>query len=157
MKKYFYVLMFVLLITCNEYSQNWRDIKLLKSTCYDVESILGGTPCDTNFISYTLPEEYISFVFASNTRNKKCPELNYEVSPGVVTQISVVVRYPKRLFVSDLGFDISKFSRNIVPDHLNTYEYISQELGMKFTASDKNQVSDIKYFPAKKYQNSCNK
>lgn len=155
MKNFFCVLLFVLLVTYNSYSQNWNNIKILKSSCNDVESILGGTPCDTNFISYTLPNEYISFVFASNTEDKKCPEFNYDVSPGTVTQISVIVRYPKKLFVSDLGFDISKFNRNIVPDHLNTYEYISQELGIKFIASNKNQVFNIKYSPEKKYQNTC--
>jgi hypothetical protein len=53
--------------------------------------------------------------------------------------------------LSDLGIVLSNFHVTPVADQLDTVEYRSTELGLKFTASKQGEVLDLKYFPAGSY------
>lgn len=150
---FFSTIVCISIFTSNHSAQTWRDIKPIQSTCKDVERVFGVDACNKGSISQKLQDEYITFVFAEGRCSEKCANEEYDVPSGTITEILVILRYPKRIFISDLNIDASKFQKGTAGDHLNTFEYVSSELGIKFTASGKGQVSDITYFPSSSYKN----
>lgn len=132
-------------------AQGWRGIVPIQATCKDVERQLGGNVCGKKSASYNLSDETVTIVLAQNSCHPKWPYEEYNVPPDTVTSIIVLPRYPKRLFISDLKVDESKLKKEAAGDLLGGFEYASRELGIKFTASEEGQVTDVTYFPAGKY------
>jgi len=131
-------------------AQNWRGMEPMRSTCEDVQHLFGANTCSKKSVSHIFLKETVTVVFASGGCNSASG--SYDVPAGTVTDILVIPRYPRRLFVSDLNVDKAKFTKRPAGDLLGVFEYISLELGMKFTASRKGQILDIAYFPSAKYE-----
>lgn len=147
------VLVFILILLASipVTAQSWRGIEPMRSTCEDVGRLLGVDACSSGSISRILTHETVTIVFAGGGCNPKSPTQRYDIRRGTVTDILVIPRYPRRLFTSDLKIDRSKFKKKPSGDLLGVFEYTSMDLGMKFTASKKGQILDLRYFPPARY------
>jgi hypothetical protein len=134
-------------------AQGWRGVQPGGSSCKDIERFFGTDACSKKSVSQIFPDESVTVVFASGGCDSKSPNQRYDVRVGTVTDILVIPRHPRRLLVSDLNVDKSRFKKKPAGDFFGVFEYTSLELGMKFTASKKGQVLDIAYFPSAKYDN----
>ena len=140
-----------ILFSYNGQAQTWKDkIKPIHSTCENVQNVFKGNPCSKGSISYITPGEHITFVFADGAICSEKSSSKYDLPKGTVTSIIVIYRFPKELMISDLEIDKTKFNKSADGDLINSFVYESDELGMRFTASE-NQVLNITYYPSKDY------
>ena len=142
-----------MVLACSAWAsaQDWRGIQPIRSTCRDVQSIFGEDTCSKGSVSRVFSDETVVVVFAEGGCKASSRDRDYDVPAGTVTDIVVMPRYPKRLFISDLRVDRSKFKRKPDGDLLGSFVYTSLELGMKFTVSQSGRINDITYFPGARY------
>ena len=151
MKVLLLIVMSVAAFSSPAFAQSWHGIEPIRSTCSDVERILGVAACDKKSVNSVFKDNAVTIVFAKDDCDERWPYEEYGVPSGTVTDIVVIPRYPKRLMITGLAVDISTFEAVPVPDQLGMIEYSSIQLGMKFTASRQGEVLDVKYFPASIY------
>lgn len=135
----------------------WQRLRPGESTCKDVESLFRGHACGGRSVTYEEPTEIITFVFSVNKCSVKWPYELYNLPTGTITEIIVIPRDGKTLTISELEIPQSKLRKRNASDSSELYEYESKSLGLRFTATAKDVISEIHYFPASRFDDRlCN-
>jgi hypothetical protein len=132
-------------------AQTWRDIEPVKSTCKDVERLLGGNPCGQQNTQYNLVDATVVFVFADSPCHANWPHEQYNLAPGAVRFIRVFIKPPYTLTVSDFGIDKAALRQNANSDELDIFKFESHERGIKIAATQDGELIGIDFFPATKH------
>ncbi len=143
----------VLAFHANSSAQGWRGLEPMKSTCKDVERVLGGAACGKEQATYEFPDERVWFDFSVDGCGGGRMEGRYEVPTGTITSIAVSRRGDKLLTLADLKVDLSKFEKRDISDVIGVYKYVSREVGMYIEATEEGVVGGHHYFPPSSYDN----
>ena len=134
-------------------AQGWRGLAPMRSTCQDVEKVLGGTACGKEQAIYDLPGESVWFNFSVDGCKGGHLQEEYDVPTGTIIGISISMRGDKLVTLSDLKVDLTKFEKTDISDMIGVYKYISREVGMYITANEGGMVGDYAYVPPSSYDN----
>lgn len=131
----------------------WRGLVPMRSTCKDVERVLGGAPCGQEQATYDLPGESVWFKFSVDGCGGGQAQERYDTPTGTITGISISMRGDKFVSLSELKVDLAKFEKTDVSDMIGVYKYINREVGMYITATENGVVGDYAYIPPSSYDN----
>ena len=127
----------------------WRKIVLMRSTREDVERLLGKSQYSGFNASYTVEDGTLDVVYYPFNHCSE-PGADLRVPQWTVVELTYEPDNPPRL--EDLHLDSRKFRKQKesrdVPDLTS---YINNETGVDYTFQADNTLSDIRYFPAKRY------
>jgi hypothetical protein len=153
------MLSLLVLVNCSHLivAKEWRGLSPLKSNRADVERRLGqpDEKMGDNRVLYYFPEFVISIEFSANPQcEAKMPQGSWNVPSGTVTTIRLDTRYQPRL--SDLKFDLSKFTkRRVAADMIGHYYYTNEEEGYTLEVSGDFVMSYINEASAKDQHLRC--
>jgi len=134
-------------------AQGWRGLLPMRSTCRDVERVLGEGACGREQAAYDLPGESVWFNFSVDGCGGGRLSERYEVPTGTITGISVSLRGDKIVTLADLKADLARFEKKDVSDMIGVYKYVSREVGMYVQATGDGVVGNYAYFPPSSYDN----
>jgi hypothetical protein len=136
-------------------AQGWRGLAPMRSTCQDVEKVLGGAACGKAQAIYDLPGESVQFNFSVGGCKGGLFQEEYDVPTGTIIGISISMRGDKIVTLSDLKVDLTKFETTDISDMIGVYKHISREVGMYITATEGGVVGNYAYVPPSSYDNLC--
>lgn len=127
----------------------WRKIVVMRSTREDVERLLGKSQYRGFNATYTVEDGTLDVVYYPFNHCSE-PGADLRVPQWTVVELTYEPDNPPRLV--DLHLDLRKFRKQResrdVPELLS---YINNEEGVDYTFQADNTLSDIRYFPAKRY------
>lgn len=123
------------------YTEDWRGIVPLHSTCEDVKRILGIAKCESSL--YQLEDETINITFSE----KPCAD-GWNVPPGTV--ISFTVSPKKKPRLTDLHIDIGAYKKAVIQDQPDKSYYYNEEEGVSIAVTPDGRVDYITYSPTPK-------
>ncbi len=129
----------ILLTSITASARGWRGIVPLQSTRQDVERLLGVPSGDY----YDLKNEIVYIDFSSGTCQGAGPD-SYKVAVDTVTRIMVITKAEPLL--DSLGFDISKYKKDVDGDIQEHVFYNNEEAGESIETFD-NRIQSITYSP----------
>ena len=132
-------------------SRPWSAIKPGRSTCKDVEKILGGRACGKKSIYYETRSEIVTVQFAQKPCHELWPYEEYAFQAGTVTDVLVIPR--SMLKQSDLHLDLGSFEKTSSGDMIDASDYVSAQLGTRVTLGKNGAVIGIHLFPGAEFEN----
>ena len=139
-------LAFIILISAGSLqAKEWRGLVPKHSTCEDAKRILGIDKCQTSY--YDLKDERIHIFFAESNCDSH-PTGKWNVPIGTVLEITVYPKVKQRL--SDLGVDLSKYTKERDLVEADWFNYWNREDGFYFTVGPDEKVLELTYFGASK-------
>ena len=127
----------------------WRKIVLMRSTREDVEKLLGQSQYRGFGASYKLEDGTLRVTYYPFSH---CAELGADlnVPQWTVVEFTYEPDNPQRL--ADLHLDLKKFRKQRESPHVpDLISYINNQDGVDYTFQADKTLSDVRYFPAKRY------
>ena len=127
------------------FAQEWRGIKILKSTCEDVKRGLGIDKCEYPRSVFRLKEETVTISFEMCPCPIRCYHQSggWNVPPGTVGSIVRQLRVPLPLS----NFSIDAQWTAITTDLIGQVIYRSKEQGIELSVIDRKVVT-VTYYPS---------
>ena len=127
----------------------WRKIVLMRSTREDVERLLGKSQYRGFNASYTVEDGTLDVVYYPFNHCSE-PGADLRVPQWTVVELTYEPSNPQKL--ANLDLDLKKFRKQKESvDAPDLISYINNEKGVDYTFQADNTLSDIRYFPAKRY------
>jgi hypothetical protein len=144
-KKQYHLFVFLILLATPTLGKEWRGLVPLHSTRADVVERFGIGHDERN-IRYDLENEVVHFFY---TYGRCDPTISsgWDVPPDTILEINVTPK--KKLLISELGIDKSKFIKSVYRDR--SVSYTNGEEGFDIhVAIDEMSVIEIYYMPTAK-------
>ncbi len=111
MKYFSLVLLFFLPIAAqmSVYSQGFRGLSPIQSSCTDVENILKIKACDSSKVSYVTENENVEIYLLRETCQKLF-QTRWNVQRGIV--IAIIIEYRKSIPINEFPINVEKFERS---------------------------------------------
>jgi hypothetical protein len=127
--------------------KGWRGLMPLHSTRDDVRKLL-GSPDDPGQLQdkYYFDDEMVEFMYSDGFCEKDRPG-GWNVAEGTI--INIFVTPEKKLKLSDLKIELSKFRKSEDPHLEGIFYYVNDEDGIVITEQSR-KISMIRYVPMAK-------
>lgn len=128
------------------HAQEWHGLRPLHSTCEDVKRVLGVTTCEPLNGFYEFEGENVRITFSKHSCELAFQKA-WNVPPETILSIERLMK--KRLSLSDLNVDLSKYKKELIRSDFNTVVYANEDEGISLWINEE-IVSSINYAPTTK-------
>jgi hypothetical protein len=127
-------------------AQGYRGIVPLHSTCEDVKRILGVATCDPANEFHEFRDESVRITFSKKTCDVAFGKA-WNVQPGTVLIVERLLK--RRIPLSDLKIDLSRYKKQPLNNDINTVVYESLDEGLSYWTTN-DVVATIYHVPSSK-------
>jgi hypothetical protein len=126
-------------------AQEWRGIKVMRSSCQDVKRVLGVAKCEYPRSTYRMEGEVVEISFVSCRCPIVCHDTNLRWNLPLDTVVGIHRELQSGTSVADFEVDRGKWTKTST-DFIGEVIYSNEELGIRISAVD-GRVLNVTYYP----------